>query len=167
MTSRSRGRSRRRTTTGAGRRSRLSRAGSGRVALTFPAVLSSVRDLSLRLAGLTRSPRLRSTNAGRSRRSRSPSQSLKRYGTRSHISVVRSNAYSSGLESLLPPGFRKFYFLADMPTRSMTSASSYSVTSFGSLTSQGDVSMPTWTPPPTDFSTGPRIPSTPSRATSV
>lgn len=166
MTSRSRRRSRRRTT-GAGVRSPQSRAGSGRAALTFPAVLSSVRDWSLRLAGLTKSPRLLSSSAGRRSLSRRRRQSRNPSGTRSRISVVRPNAYSSGLESLLPPGFRKFYFLADTPTRSMTSENSSSRMLYGSQTWEGGGSMPTWTPPPGAPSIGPRIPSTPSRETSA
>jgi len=166
MSSRPRRRSRRRTT-GAGLRNLLSPGASGLVALTSLARRSNGPGSSLLRAGRTSRRRSLSTSTSRSRSRRRYSASLFRSPSRSLISVVPPMSYSSGLESLLPPGFRKFFFLGATPTRSMTLGSSSSELFLATANWQGSGNMPTWTPPPGAPSIGPRIPSTPSRETSA
>jgi len=166
MTSRSRRRSRRRITTGAGRRSRQSRAGGGLVAHISQGRLSSGHGLSLLLGALSRNPRRRSTSTSRRSRRRL-SGSANPWRRSSPISVVRQMPFSSGLDALLPPGFRKFFFLGDTPTRSTTSGSSYSEQYSINRASEGPANTLTWMPPPGATFSGPHIPSTPSRETSA
>jgi len=158
----------RRRTTGDALRRLLSPGGSGLGTRT-----TLVRQLSGRL--LMGSPsrslvlgrsRRRSTKRRRSR-NRSPGRSLFRSRASSPISVGLQMPYSSGLDALLPPGFRKFFFLGATPTRSMTLGSSSSELFLATANWQGSGNMPTWTPPPGAPSIGPRIPSTPSRETSA
>lgn len=165
MASRKRSRARRRTTGDALRRL-LSPGGSALATRT-----TLVRQLSGRLLTASRS-RSRASGPNRRRstkRRRSPSRlrsgSLFRSLESSPISAV--TLYSSGLDALLPTGFRKFLFLGATPTRSTTSGSSLYGLYSGTQSSLGNWNTPVWTPAPGPTYSGPRIPSTPTRETSV
>jgi hypothetical protein len=158
----------RRRTTGDALRRLLSPGGSGLGTRT-----TLVRQLSGRL--LMGSPsrslvlgrsRRRSTKRRRSR-NRSPGRSLFRSRASSPISVGLQMPYSSGLDALLPPGFRKFFFLGATPTRSTMLGSSWSDLYSVTRSSQGNWNSPLWTPEPGPTFSGPRIPSTPTPEQSV
>jgi hypothetical protein len=131
-------RSRRRVTAGRGaRRSLLSPGASAPVPRTYRGVRHRARGSRtgrIRTSSSTRSllPQFIGLEAWTRPLSRVlyPSAKLKRPGSRSQR--TRSAPFLSALERLLPTGLRSFFFLAGMPIRSTTLASSsfgaYSVT---------------------------------------